>query len=252
MVASTQQSDAVADDLGADPVSRRSLTLRRDPMAMESAPGRWDPQIRRAPNASGLYDVLDLILDKGIVIDAFVRVSLVGIEVLTLDARVVIASVDTYLRYAEGVERLNWNQRSGAKKLPDMVGQGAKSGMMASGAKKLGNALKGGDDEDEKGGDDEDEKGGGDEERGEKGEGLGGALTRGVRHILQKGVGGILHNVKGDRHGGEDDEDQGQRQGRHGRHDDEENEADEREQRQPARSQQRNGNAGRAKAGSRR
>ena len=50
--------------------------------------------------------MLDLILDKGIVIDAFVRVSLVGIELVTIDARVVIASVDTYLRYAEGAERL--------------------------------------------------------------------------------------------------------------------------------------------------
>src|SRR2546423_7987045 len=68
-----------------------------------SAITRRDPQIRRAPTGgTGLYDVLDLILDKGIVIDAFVRVSLVGIELLTVDARVVIASVDTYLRYAEG------------------------------------------------------------------------------------------------------------------------------------------------------
>ena len=232
MVAPNDQGHAVADDLMADPVSRRAPLMRRDPMAMESAPGRWDPQIRRAPNASGLYDVLDLILDKGIVIDAFVRVSLVGIEVLTLDARVVIASVDTYLRYAEGVERLNWNQRSGAKKLPDMVGQGVKGGMMGQGAKKLGEAVKGDDDDDEKEEGDEDAKK----------EGLGGALTRGVRHILQKGVGGILHNVKG-HHDDDEDEEKGG--------DEAEEERDEREERQPARSQK-DGKAGRAKAGSRR
>jgi len=57
-------------------------------------------------SSSGLYDVLELILDKGLVIDVFVRVSLVGIELLTIDARIVIASVDTYLRFAEAVNRL--------------------------------------------------------------------------------------------------------------------------------------------------
>ncbi len=50
---------------------------------------------------SGLYDVLELVLDRGLVIDAFVRVSLVGIEILKIDVRVVVASVDTYLRFAE-------------------------------------------------------------------------------------------------------------------------------------------------------
>lgn len=50
-----------------------------------------------------LYDVVDLILEKGIVIDAWVRVSLVGIEILTVEARVVIASVDTYLKYADAI-----------------------------------------------------------------------------------------------------------------------------------------------------
>src|SRR3954466_5227726 len=58
-------------------------------------------------SSSGLYDVLELILDKGLVIDVFVRVSLVGIELLTIDARIVIASVDTYLRFAEAVNRLD-------------------------------------------------------------------------------------------------------------------------------------------------
>lgn len=54
-----------------------------------------------------LYDILDLILDKGLVIDVFARVSLVGIELLTIDVRVVIASVDTYLRFAEAANRLD-------------------------------------------------------------------------------------------------------------------------------------------------
>jgi hypothetical protein len=58
-------------------------------------------------SSSGLYDVLELILDKGLVIDIFVRVSLIGIEILTIDARIVIASVDTYLRFAEAVNRLD-------------------------------------------------------------------------------------------------------------------------------------------------
>jgi gas vesicle structural protein len=63
--------------------------------------------VSRAPRPSSLADVLDLILDKGLVIDAYVRVSLVGIEVLTVDARIVIASVDTYLHFAEAVNRLD-------------------------------------------------------------------------------------------------------------------------------------------------
>ena len=72
------------------------------------------------PSPTGLADVIDTILDKGLVIDAYVRVSLVGIEVLTVDARIVIASVDTYLRFAEAVNRLDI---SGDKKdLPGLVG----------------------------------------------------------------------------------------------------------------------------------
>ena len=58
------------------------------------------------PSSSSLADVVDTILDKGLVIDAYVRVSLVGIELLTIDTRVVVASVDTYLRFAEAVNRL--------------------------------------------------------------------------------------------------------------------------------------------------
>src|SRR5205809_7828966 len=63
--------------------------------------------LQRAPSPSGLADVLDVILDKGLVIDAYVRVSVIGIEVLTIDARIVVASVDTYLRFAEAVNRLD-------------------------------------------------------------------------------------------------------------------------------------------------
>jgi hypothetical protein len=72
------------------------------------------------PQPSGLADVIDTILDKGIVIDAYVRVSLVGIELLTIDARVVIASVDTYLRFAEAVNRLDIADDK--ETLPDLVG----------------------------------------------------------------------------------------------------------------------------------
>ena len=72
------------------------------------------------PRPSGLADVIDIILDKGIVIDAYVRVSLIGIEILTIDARIVIASVDTYLRFAQAVNRLDLTQ-SGDPGLPDLV-----------------------------------------------------------------------------------------------------------------------------------
>ncbi|MEW2512857.1 gas vesicle protein GvpJ [Streptomyces sp. NPDC046870] len=57
--------------------------------------------------SSGLYDVLELILDRGLVIDAYVRVSLLGIEILKIEVRVVVASVDTYLRFAEACNRLD-------------------------------------------------------------------------------------------------------------------------------------------------
>src|SRR5919202_3482847 len=72
------------------------------------------------PSPSGLADVLDLILDKGLVIDLYVRVSLVGIELLTIDARIVVASVDTYLRFAEAVNRLDLTE-TGGRDLPELV-----------------------------------------------------------------------------------------------------------------------------------
>ncbi|WP_217166320.1 gas vesicle structural protein GvpA [Streptomyces sp. BBFR51] len=79
--------------------------------------------------SSGLYDVLELVLDRGLVIDAFVRVSLVGIEILKIDVRVVVASVDTYLRFAEACNRLDLE--AGPRKdpgLPDLVGKMTESG----------------------------------------------------------------------------------------------------------------------------
>src|SRR5687767_6540285 len=73
------------------------------------------------PAPSGLADVVEIILDKGIVIDAYVRVSVVGIELLTVDARIVIASVDTYLRFAEAVGRVDIAASSGSEGLPQLV-----------------------------------------------------------------------------------------------------------------------------------
>ena len=83
--------------------------------------------VNRAPRPSGLADVLELVLDRGIVIDAYVRLALVGIEILTIDARIVIASVDTYLRFAEAVNRLDLMQTE-TKALPELgVADGAGS-----------------------------------------------------------------------------------------------------------------------------
>ena len=81
--------------------------------------------VRRAPAPTGLAEVVDLNLDEGLVIDAFVRVSVVGIELLTIDARIVVASVDTYLRFAEAVNRLDLPQGRG---LPELFGDAAESG----------------------------------------------------------------------------------------------------------------------------
>jgi hypothetical protein len=73
------------------------------------------------PRPSGLADVVDVILDKGIVIDAYVRVSLIGIEILTIDARIVIASVDTYLRFAEAVNRMDIRESDDSQGLPELM-----------------------------------------------------------------------------------------------------------------------------------
>nr|WP_079038449.1 gas vesicle protein GvpJ [Streptomyces sp. NBRC 110028] len=91
-------------------------------------------------SSSALVDVVDLILDKGLVIDVYVRVSLVGIEILTIDARIVVASVDTYLRFAEATNRLDL-ARSGTetKGLPGLMDEMQESG----GRKKTKGALEG-------------------------------------------------------------------------------------------------------------
>ena len=80
--------------------------------------------LQRAPSPSGLVDVVDLILDKGLVIDAYIRISVIGIELVTIDARIVIASIDTYLRFAEQVNRLDLTETELAG-LPELQEKGA-------------------------------------------------------------------------------------------------------------------------------
>ena len=90
--------------------------------------------LQRAPSPSGLADVLDLILDKGLVIDLYVRVAVIGIELITIDARIVIASVDTYLRFAEAVNRLDLTQTEAAGLAELRGGDGSDAGDKAKGA----------------------------------------------------------------------------------------------------------------------
>ncbi|MFI9159358.1 gas vesicle structural protein GvpA [Kitasatospora aureofaciens] len=85
--------------------------------------------VSRSGNTGSLYDVLELILDRGLVIDVFVRVSLVGIEILKIDIRIVVASVDTYLRFAEACNRLDLESgRKAPAQLPDIVGEVTEGG----------------------------------------------------------------------------------------------------------------------------
>ena len=106
------------------------------------------------PRPSGLADVIDVILDKGLVIDAYVRVALIGIEILTIDARIVIASVDTYLRFAEAVNRMDIAQDGQAEGLPQLIekmtsgGAESKTKGAIEGVK---DKLMGGDDDDDDG-----------------------------------------------------------------------------------------------------
>jgi hypothetical protein len=109
------------------------------------------------PHPSGLAEVVDIILDKGLVIDAYVRVSLIGIEILTVDARIVIARVDTYLRFAEAVNRLDLQRASEAQGLPELMeeitSQGGKSktkGALEGAKEKVQEMVGGGDDEGDK------------------------------------------------------------------------------------------------------
>lgn len=128
-------------------------------MAMTRSPGSG--YVQRS-NSSGLVDVLDVLLDKGLVVDVFLRVSLVGIELLTVDARIVIASVDTYLRFAEAVNRLDLGQSS-SEGLPELVedvtsgGAQSKTKGVLEGAK---DALFGGDDDDSDDSDDSEKEDG--------------------------------------------------------------------------------------------
>ncbi|MET9777612.1 gas vesicle protein GvpJ [Streptomyces sp. NPDC006367] len=100
--------------------------------------------------SSGLYDVLELILDRGLVIDAFVRVSLVGIEILKIDVRIVVASVDTYLRFAEACNRLDLEagprKPAGLAELPGRVkesgARGATKGLLAGAAETISDAFR--------------------------------------------------------------------------------------------------------------
>jgi hypothetical protein len=108
------------------------------------------------PRAGTLYDVIDIILDRGMVIDVFLRVSLVGIEILKVDVRVVIASVDTYLRFAEACDRINLESDSSSRTVPELFGatagsvpkRGLKKAAEATG-RKAKKALTGHDGEDE-------------------------------------------------------------------------------------------------------
>ena len=110
------------------------------------------------PKPSGLADVLEIILDKGLVIDIYLRVSLIGIEILTVDARIVVASVDTYLRFAEAVGRLNIEENDQSEGLPQLIesmtsgGAQSKTQGALEGVKET---LFGSGDDDEDGDDDE-------------------------------------------------------------------------------------------------
>jgi hypothetical protein len=90
-------------------------------MAAVASSSRSSGGYLERPAPSGLADVIEEILDKGIVIDAYVRVSLIGIEILTVDARIVVASVDTYLRFAEAVGRLNLQEADQSEGLPELM-----------------------------------------------------------------------------------------------------------------------------------
>ncbi|MEV8225145.1 gas vesicle structural protein GvpA [Streptomyces sp. NPDC079167] len=121
-------------------------------------------QQSNASNSSGggsgnLYDVLELILDRGLVIDAFIRVSLVGIEILKIDVRVVVASVDTYLRFAEACNRLDLESgRKAPAQLTDIVGDTMESGAKGKSKGALTGAVEAFTDSFQGGRDDSDEK----------------------------------------------------------------------------------------------
>ncbi|MFE5187929.1 gas vesicle protein GvpJ [Streptomyces sp. NPDC056628] len=98
-------------------------------------------EIVYAPRAGNVYDVLELILDRGMVIDVFVRVSLVGIEILKIDARIVVASVDTYLRFAEACNRLDLEHDQRSKTVPELFGGPVARTIGKAGAKRTARSL---------------------------------------------------------------------------------------------------------------
>jgi gas vesicle structural protein len=81
--------------------------------------------VERTPGGTSLIDVLDRVLDKGIVIDAWVRVSLVGIDLITVEARVVVASIDTYLKYSEAVGQVAPASRPQAELAQNVMAENA-------------------------------------------------------------------------------------------------------------------------------
>ncbi|MFD8353401.1 gas vesicle structural protein GvpA [Streptomyces coelicoflavus] len=101
----------------------------------------YDDEVVCAPRAGTLYDVLELILDRGMVIDVFVRVSLVGIEILKVDARIVVASVDTYLRFAEACNRLDLEHDVRSKTVPEMFGSPVAKTVGRAGARRTARSL---------------------------------------------------------------------------------------------------------------
>ncbi|MCF1594395.1 gas vesicle protein GvpJ [Streptomyces muensis] len=115
--------------------------------------------------SGNLYDVLELVLDRGLVIDAFVRVSLVGIELVKIDARVVVASVDTYLRFAEAANRLDLESgKKAPAQLTDIVegsvesgAHGKSKGALSGAVEAITDSFKGGGDEDKEEDEDKDE-----------------------------------------------------------------------------------------------
>ncbi|WP_413801028.1 gas vesicle protein GvpJ [Streptomyces iranensis] len=130
--------------------------------------GTYTEEVVCIQRTGTLYDCLELILDRGMVIDVFIRVSLVGIEILKIDARIVIASVDTYLRFAEACNRVDLEFDRSSTTVPELLGGvagggGSPAGRMATGlgkkkAKKavagVGEKVKravGADDEEEEG-----------------------------------------------------------------------------------------------------
>ncbi|WNO76531.1 MULTISPECIES: gas vesicle structural protein GvpA [unclassified Streptomyces] len=101
----------------------------------------YSDEVVCAPRAGTLYDVLELILDRGMVIDIFVRVSLVGIEILKIDARIVVASVDTYLRFAEACNRLDLEHDSRTTTVPELFGEGMGGRVAKAGAKRTARSI---------------------------------------------------------------------------------------------------------------